>query len=131
MGIAERERERTRLFRELAPTIVEALSRRDDGIAIANDLAGERGVDVAEMYRWVRHVEDEIERRRRRDAVPGIIALWLGGLLLIVDGVLVIVRGFSLPIILLGVAAVATFVFAWLFLRDLTARSTKRYLETV
>lgn len=131
MGVAEREREKARLFVEMVPEILEDLAGSIPSNEIAAKIAERRSMDLAEAYRWVLRVEDDLERLRRRHALPGIVLLWVGGGLL--AGAIVL---FLLPeasaygFAALG-AAVLGFLGAWGLLRGLASRVRTRYLRVV
>ena len=129
MGVADRERERNRVFRELLPEIVAGLLEGTDAIALSERLASTHGVERSEMYRWALHAEEEIERRRKRDAIPGILLLWGGASLFVVAGILWLLRGFSVIVPIAALAGGGALLSSVLLLCDLRVKSARRWIK--
>ena len=129
MGVAERERERNRLFRELLPEIVADLIEGTDVFALSERLASAHGVERSDAYRWALHAEEQIERRRKRDAIPAILLIWVGATLLVTGAALWLLRGFSVIVPIAALAGGGALVSSMLLLRDLRVKSARRWMK--
>lgn len=79
MTIAEKERERTRRYRQELPFIVNGLREGREAVDLARSVSERSAADERESFQWVRSVEESVERYRRRRAVITVIPIWTGG----------------------------------------------------
>jgi len=122
-SVADREREKARLFSEVVPEIVESLAHGKTAIEIAQGIEDRCVLDSTEAYRWVLRVEDDLETYRRRFALPGIVLLWIGGALLATAILLLVFRGISIQPVVAALGAFGSFFGSWLILRRIVKRA--------
>ncbi len=87
-SVADKERRLAALTERLLPEMVEGLRRGDAALTIAQSLDerrlddGNTDVDLKTLYRWVKFVEERLEKKRRRVGVLAAVLLWVGFLAL-------------------------------------------------
>ncbi len=129
MTVAERERQRLEIYHRVLPLLVQAVLERGDLVAAAERIASDENLAHAEVYRWIQDTEEQIDRARRRRAVPGLLAVWSAGFAVTAGGVHAIFRGLAPFHIVVALAALVAAVFAATLLRDLRRRSADAWLR--
>jgi hypothetical protein len=116
MTISQQERQRRELYQDVRPEIVAGIRAGADTVELAQQLAGRTGVPLQEVYRWVQHTEDWVDRDRRRRAMATAVPLWIGGVLLVTAAVTALTGpggnqpALSIGLAISGLAALLVFV---------------------
>ena len=132
MSIAQKEREERTAYRRVLPSIIEALIEATEPVALSETVAEESGVDQRTAYRWIQLTEEAADKRRKRDAILLVVALWLGvlGAVAVAVGRLTTRFAFGIgPSVAVVAAAGLLIVAAALRLRNLKGRSYRRWLH--
>jgi hypothetical protein len=129
MRVSDREREQNERYNRVLPDIVEAILDDEARLDIARRIAHRTESDEKETYRWVTFVEEALETRRKRAAIPGLIAMWSAGVVFVSTMIAWIARGYSAVVPLLGGVCVALVLTTYLLLRSLSRRSAAAWLE--
>ncbi len=90
--VGERAAEAAQKSRDVEPLIIRGLRQRKDPVSITAAVAEQVHVDRRTAYIWVRYVEEQFERSRRRVAIVGAVFLWVAVLLFAAAVVLPIVE---------------------------------------
>lgn len=103
MRIAERQAQERAIYVRVIDELIDAAAERDGGVGRAGEIAAREGVDPRTVYRWVQHLDREIDAERRRRALALAVLLWGGVLLAVATGIAVVFGRAPREVALVGV----------------------------
>lgn len=92
MNIREQRERDARIARQAVPEVIEALRAGQESLSIATAMAEKHDLDSRKAYKWVEYLEQRFEARRRRLARRSAGLMWMGIVMLLTGGGLLLAR---------------------------------------